>query len=45
MIWHNYQYVEKCGSDLVDLPVPVIWKRICLSVEECANDLAESPVC
>jgi len=44
VIWHYYLYVEKCASDLVDLPVPVIWKN-CLSVEECASDFAESPVC
>jgi hypothetical protein len=33
VIWLNYLYLEKCASDLVDLPVPVIWKRICLSVD------------
>ena len=51
MIWHNYLYVEKCDSDLVVLPVPVIWQKClsvdsvpviwqnCMYVEEHASDL------
>ena len=53
MIWHNYQYVEKCASDLAELPVPVIWQNClsvdsvpviwqkCLHMEERASYLAE----
>ena len=56
VIWWNCLYVEKCASDLADLPVPMIRQKFlsvdsvpviwqnCLYMEKCASDLAELPV-